>query len=224
MRNEDMANEKQAPSEHPAIYHITHMANLRAIVESGGLVSDATMIARGGPAAGIGMSSIKQRRQCLRVKCHPGRRVGEFVPFYFCPRSVMLFVIHCANNEDLRYRGGQEPIVHLEAHLRVVVAWAKRQGRPWAFSLSNAGTAYAEFRSNLNHLGHLNWNAIRSTDFRNPSVKEGKQAEFLVHDNFPWTLVARIGVLSKAVASHVQKAIRDAVHQPSIHVKPSWYF
>lgn len=70
----------------PHIYHITHMENLPAIVALGGLSSDATMTARGGPVASVGMGNIKQRRLGLPVKCHPGDRVGDYVPFYFCPR------------------------------------------------------------------------------------------------------------------------------------------
>lgn len=103
------------------------------------------MIARGGPSATIGMSNIKRRRLALPVRCHPGDRVGDYVPFYFCPRSVMLFVIYCANARELTYRGGQGPIVHLEADLRAVIAWAEEAGRRWAFTLSNAGANYAEF-------------------------------------------------------------------------------
>lgn len=76
----------------PRIYHITHVDNLLSIIQEGGLWSDAKMIERGGPAAAIGMSSIKERRFQLPVKCHPGDCVGDYVPFYFCPRSV----IRCA--------------------------------------------------------------------------------------------------------------------------------
>lgn len=112
----------------PRIYHITHVDNLPAVFEDGGLSSDAAMIARGGPAASIGMSSIKQRRLDLPVKCHPGDRVGDYVPFYFCPRSIMLYIIYCANHPDLSYHGGQGPIVHLEADLHEAVAWAKYPG------------------------------------------------------------------------------------------------
>jgi len=70
-----------APAQ-PKIYHITHVENLPSIVADGGLVSDATMIARGGPAAAIGMSNIKRRRvEELGVDCHPGTKVGDYVPF-----------------------------------------------------------------------------------------------------------------------------------------------
>lgn len=51
------------------------------------------------------------------LNSHPGLYVGQCVPFYFCPRSVMLYVIYCANHDELSYRGGQGPILHLEADL-----------------------------------------------------------------------------------------------------------
>lgn len=212
------------PPARPSIYHITHVDNLPAIIAEGALVSDAVMLARGGPAAAIGMSSIKQRRLSLPVSCHPGLNVGDCVPFYFCPRSIMLYVIHCANHVDLAYRGGQGPIVHLEADLHSVVAWAGQQRRAWAFSLSNAGAAYTEFRASWSDLCGLDWNAIGATDFRSASVKESKQAEFLLPGSFPWSLVRRIGVASAAIASKARAALVRASYQPTVTVQPSWYY
>lgn len=117
------------PPAQPKIYHITHVDNLPGIIADGALVSDAAMMARGGPVAPIGMSSIKMRRvHELEVHSHPGSRVGEYVPFFFCPRSIMLFVIHRANHPELTYRGGQGPIVHLEADLQEVVAVGRWPG------------------------------------------------------------------------------------------------
>lgn len=212
------------PPPQICLYHITHVANLAAIVSSGGLISDSAMIARGGPQAPIGMQGIKGRRLTLPVACHVGDNVGDYVPFYFCPRSVMLYVIHCANHPGLTYRGGQEPIVHLEADLHAVVAWAQQQGRRWAFSLSNAGARYAEFRNALQALGEIAWGAVSATDFRQSAVQEGKQAEFLVHGSFPWSLVSQIGVASIAVATRARAAMKNAVHRPPVSVKPTWYF
>ena len=98
------------PPRQPNVYHITHVDNLPAIVDEGSLVCDREMIRRGGPAQAVGMSEIKRRRvEQLAVDCHPGTMVGDYVPFYFCPRSVMLYVIHMANHRELAYRGGQGP-------------------------------------------------------------------------------------------------------------------
>lgn len=219
------------PPANPSIYHITHVDNLPAIIVNGGLNSDAAVIARGGPTAAIGMGNIKYRRLSLPVSCHPGLNVGDCVPFYFCPRSIMLFVIHCANHPELTYRGGQGPIVHLESDLHTVVQWANGQQRRWAFSLSNAGASYAEFRNSLTDLGDVDWDAVASTNFSNNSytpsghqVKEGKQAEFLVHDAFPWTLVRHIGVSAQSFATRVYAALASATHRPTVSVQPGWYY
>jgi len=93
----------------PLIYHVTHVDTLSRIVADGALWSDAVMAARGGPAVAIGMSAIKLRRlRELPVKCHPGDYVGEYVPFYFCPRSIMLYLLHMGNHPELTYRDGHD--------------------------------------------------------------------------------------------------------------------
>jgi hypothetical protein len=208
----------------PQIYHITRVGNLPAIIAAGALWSDAKMRGQGGPMASIGMNTIKARRLNLEVKCHPGDRVGDYVPFYFCPRSVMLYVIHCANHPELRYHGGQDPIVHLEADLTEVIDWAESNGRRWAFSLSNAGAAYTEFRNQRDQLHEIDWEAVAATDFRDPVVKEGKQAEFLVHEFFSWRLVRRIGVRSRMTYYRASQVLASVQHKPLLEVIPSWYF
>ena len=212
------------PPPRPKLYHITHANNLPGIVFDGRLLSDAAMIARGGPAQTIGMSGIKRRRvEQLDVPCHPGTKVGDYVPFYFCPRSVMLYVIHRANHPELTYRDGQEPIVHLEADLHAVVRWAEENGKRWAFTLSNAGAYYAESRARLQELDELDWQAISATDFRDPDVKERKQAEFLVYEEFPFMLIERIGVRTQAIRAQVAQAI-GGHYQAQIEVLPQWFF
>jgi hypothetical protein len=212
------------PPHRPKIYHITHVDNLSAIV-SKGLLSDREMIRSGCPQQAIGMSSIKRRRaEKLEVRCHPGTKVGDYAPFYFCPRSIMLFVIHRANHPELTYRGGQAPIVHLEADLQGVIRWADANERRWAFSLSNAGADYTDFKARMNDIDQLDWTAIAATDFRDPAVKEHKQAEFLLHERFPFDLVERIGVQSPAVRTKAAAAIAGVPRPIPVEVRADWYF
>jgi hypothetical protein len=206
------------------IYHITHVDNLASVVRDGGLVSDAEMVAHSGPNVTVGMSSIKQRRMSLPVKCHPGDLVGEYVPFYFCPRSIMLYILHRANHPELSYRGGQTPIVHLELDLRAAADWAEASGLRWAFTLSNAGAYYTEFRDDLAQLSEVDWDAVANPDFTSASVKEGKQAEFLVQQCVPWDLVERVGVRTAAIQAKAKSAIAGSAHQPPVVVLPRWYF
>ena len=106
---------------------------------------------------------------------------------------------------DVLYASGQEPIVHLEADAQEVVQWADSNGVHWAFSDRNAGTRYASFYKDLNHLNRIDWNAVEANDFRDLVIKEGKQAEFLVYDSFPWPLVRRVGVRNQGTADQAKE-------------------
>jgi hypothetical protein len=212
----------------PKIYHITPVSKLPRIIADGELLSDAAIIARGGRNQPVGMSNIKKARLARPVDCHDGLMVGGCVPFYFCSRSVMLFMLHKSNHPDLDWREGQEPIVHLEVDLHEAVEWATRHRQRWAFSLSNARAGYAEFRRDTARLCEVDWDAVATKTWSGPGVpsdvKENKQAEFLVENSFPWSLVTRIGVLSRKVFGEVHNALEEAEHQPKIEIRRDWYY
>lgn len=207
----------------PKIYHIAHVDRLPSIVATGGLLSDALVQAQALGGTMVGMNHIKQRRLTeLQLASHPGLFVGACVPFYFCPRSVMLYLIH-RRNAELAYQGGQEPIIHLQADLGAVVAWANAQPARWAFTLSNAGSTYFEDRNDLARLGEINWTAVQASNWSG-GLKEGKQAEFLLEQRFPWHLVERIGVQSANVYRQVVNTLPAQGHRPTVEVRPEWYY
>lgn len=209
------------PSQ-PKIYHIVHVDRLPSIIESGDLWCDAEIMRRAPSGTTIGMNHIKQRRLQLPLSSHPGLCVGDCVPFYFCPRSIMLYVIY-RNHFDLAYKGGQEPIIHLKADLHNAVKWAMQNSKRWAFTLSNAGAYYFEDRSNLSQLNEIDWNAVQAHNWMNH--KEGKQAEFLMEYSFPWHLVEYIGVYSRSVYRKVTSALSVVGnHRPQIEIKTDWYY
>ena len=208
--------------ENPKIYHIVHIDRLESIIADGYLSSDVEMAKRDITGTDIGISGIKQERRRRPLNSHNGLYVGDCVPFYFCPRSVMLFVIYKKNHVALSYRGGQDPIIHLEADLYETAAWAEQHGKRWAFTLSNAGARYFEDRCDLEKLDEIDWHAVKARDWQ--GCKEGKQAEFLVEGSFPWTLVQRIGVHSDEVRQQVIEAMRSCTDKPCAEVKREWYY
>lgn len=211
--------------DRPKIYHITHLSNLSQILGQGRIWSDAKRIDLQVNCQLVGMSKIKRRRlETLPVKTYPDTTVGQYVPFYLCPRSIMLFILHCSDHPDLTYRDGQTPIVHLAADLRNTVEWARQNRKRWAFTTGNAGTAYTDFYSNLDDLGRIDWSAVAATNWRDPAVQECKQAEFLVHESFPWQLVERIGVIDKRMKLQVDAILKPATYQPPVSVETTWYY
>lgn len=146
----------------PKIYHILHVDRLASVITDGFLWSDAEVLWRHTDGTTIGMSRIKERRlNELNLRSHPDLRIGHCAPFYFCFRSVMLYLIHC-KNEELAYKGGQGLIVHLEADLYSVLDWATDNSKRWAFTLSNAGAYYFEDHSNVEMLSAINWDAVQA--------------------------------------------------------------
>lgn len=217
------------PPVAPKIYHIVHVDRPPSIITEGGLLCDAEIVQRAsanqahGMGTTIGMDSIKQRRLTeLNLTSHPDLYVGQCVPFYFCPRSIMLYLIHRANHEELTYHGGQGPIVHLEADLADTVAWANGSARRWAFTLSNAGAFYFEDRADLAQLDEIDWDAVQAIQWA--GKKEGKQAEFLVEQSLPWELISRIGVRSQQVYRQVRAALQAAAHKPHVEIQTGWYY
>lgn len=206
----------------PKIYHICHVDRLPSVVARGGLLSDTASQQQALPGTVIGMNNIKQRRLTeLTLASHPGLHVGACVPFYFCPRSVMLYLIY-RQNPELTYRGGQCDIIHLEADLQATVAWANAHARRWAFSLSNAGSYYFEDRADLARLTEINWDAVQANNWQ--QCKEAKQAEFLLENSFPWHLMERIGVFSRDVYGPVVNALPANGHRPTVDIRPDWYY
>lgn len=208
----------------PKIYHIVHVDKLASIAADSCLFSDTNLAQRPVNGTVIGMNKIKTRRMYeLKLSSHPDLYVGQCVPFYFCPRSVMLYLIH-KQNAELAYKGGQEKIVHLVADLNAAVAWAQANGQRWAFSLSNAGSNYFEDCCDLANLHEINWDAVLTNQWSASPTKEQKQAEFLIEQQFPWSLIEEIAVFNQATGQQAAQAIVGAVHRPVIQIRQRWYY
>ena len=216
------------PPETIRIYHIVHVDRLSSILTDGFLWSDAETRARASPGTTVGMAGIKERRLRTMLDSHPELRVGQCVPFYFCPRSVMLYLLHRGNHSEVTYTGGQEPIVHLVAKLDEVVDWAEANEVRWAFTLSNAGSSYFEDRCDLAALSEVNWQAVQARKWAGNGVsreiKEGKQAEFLVEGSFPWELVRGVGVCTNTIGAEVTRLMAGNSHRPTVKVLRKWYY
>lgn len=212
------------------IYHITHFGNLPAVLQEGGLLCDAEAKARGLCAQSIAYGTIKERRQRRRVETLHGQPVAadgvvaDYVPFYFCNRSPMLGAIH--KGTVAAYQGGQREVVYLVSTVEAVAAKLTH----WCFTDGNAAEALTEFFSDLAHLNRVDWSAVQTWRWggrwrlRDLDITRRKQAEFLVHGRFPWTLFVSIGVLDPAMAGQVGTVLATAEHKPRVTIEPRWYY
>ena len=207
----------------PKIYYIVHLGRLGSIVDGGYILCGREVEKQKLKGIEIGMDTVKRRRMKeLRLSSHKNIYVGDCTPFYFCPRSVMLYLLHKGNHPDISYTEGQEPIVHLEANLYESVEWADANNRCWAFTSSNAGSRYFEDYADLKELHRIDWNAVQSQNWI--KCKEEKQAEFLIEYGLSFGLVKNIGVQSKRTKDSVLDIVSGSSWQPNIKIVREWYY
>ncbi|MGP0020084.1 MAG: DUF4433 domain-containing protein [Candidatus Sulfotelmatobacter sp.] len=201
-----------------AIYHITHVNNLRRIVAEGGLHCDRR--AQELKSVNIGHLHIKQRRLNREVPLGPGGTVGDYVPFYFAPRSPMLYVISRGGVEG--YAEGQQPVIYLQSTAEKV----DEAGLNWVFTEGHADMGYTDFFDDFRDLTEVDWPLMKERYWHDtnddPDRKRKRQAEFLVHQFFPWELVSYVGVYDRSVAERVSAIIGEEM--PEIGIQPDWYY
>lgn len=120
------------------------------------------------------------------------------------------------------YGGGQDEVVHLRSSIAV----ATSVGAPWAFTDRHAEVGHALFFDDLADLDQVPWAVMPLRRWSGPGVdmatKEKRQAEFLVHQRFPWAAIDEIACLPDAVAARAAVAVRGS--RPLLTVKPQWYY
>lgn len=204
------------------IYHITHFRNLRSILECGGIHCDRAIAEQGLPAQGIAHAHIKERRARRLVPVCQRGTLADYVPFYFAARSPMLYAISRGAVEG--YTEGHRPILHLVGSVEGVAA----EGLPFAFTDGHADMDFSGYFEDLRDLDKIDWQIMMARYWRDtdddPDRSRRRQAEFLVHRFFPWTLVRTIGVMNRGMAQEVEALLASAGHRPAVRVQTNWYY
>ena len=204
------------------IYHITHSENLHGIVTGGALISQSLMKEQNVDYCDIAHGTIQDRRARIRVPCDPGGCLHDYVPFYFAPRSPMLFAIHRGNVEGCT--AGQSDIVYLVTNAQRV----KEAGLAIAFTDGHGTMAMSEFYNDLEDLDEIDWDVMAARYWadteEDPDRKRRRQAEFLIYDRLPWILVDEIGTMNNSAFVAVQNIIKEADHKPPVNIRSNWYY
>lgn len=201
------------------IYHFTHLRNLAGII-AGGLRSDAACRREGLTEVDIGSSTIRERRLRLPVGAvGAGGCVGDYVPWYFAPRSPMMYTLSRNNYE---YKAGFDDVVYLVSSVPEII----EAGCRWIASDRNAALDLAEFVDDEHALGgHISWDVIAAkywTDY--PDGSDLRAAEFLVHNFVPWEAVRAIVARTEETGREVRRMLEGLAHVPELSVRPQWYF
>jgi len=198
------------------VSHITHIDNLASILEQGCMWSDAKRLELGLLTQNIAYTHIKARRLQRPVRVAAGGMIGQYVPFNFCPRSVMLYVIHKGHGD---FQDGQDRVLHLISDIDII----RSTNAQCFFTDIHADLDYAEQIDDFDRLAELDIPKIAKSKYWQ-DFKEEKQAEFLAFESVPWEAVTTIGVKTQQVVDEVNESLQGSQHVPSVVVNPSWYY
>lgn len=210
-----------APNPTP-IFHITAIENLRRILEAGELRAKRALDQEDTGYTNIAHQTIQDRRAHTPVPCGPRGVLHDYVPFYFGPRSPMLFTISRGNVEG--FDGGQRSIVHLVSTVQSVQA----AGLGFVFTDGHGIMAITDFYDDPAQLDEVDWPLMNSRYWFDTDDdldrKRRRQAEFLVHQRFPVNLVQGIGVINQQKKEETEALLAEFGLAIPVAASPGWYY
>jgi hypothetical protein len=205
-----------------AVYHITYVGNIASMVQSGVIRCDSGCSTGGIKPVSIAHEHIKSRRSGWPVRVARGGTLPDYVPFYFAPRSPMLYAI--STGYVVGYEKGQDEIAHL-------VLAAEEIADPGLFAITD-GHASTPLTTQYDDLAALDsaiaWPIMRARYWNDTDAdgdrKRRRQAEFLVWSSVPFRAVRVIGVRTAEVAERVRTDLAVMAHAPAVVVRKDWYY
>ena len=201
------------------IYRLTHYKNLPFIFRNG--IHCANGAVKHPEFVNIGFQSLISSRGTTPVKVSPGGVLNDYVPFYFCSRSPMLFMIYKGKVPD--YKGTQQELVYIVSNVEVI----KESGIPYVFTDRHAKLDYACHYNDYEKLVELDWDSIESDNWGQQygeTIKEKKQAEFLVYQSLPLNLVRGIVCHNAQIHQDIDVMMQQAGVTLPVACRPKLYY
>lgn len=203
------------------VFHIVPIEKLGSIVEHG-LNCDTVVHERFGarPCLSAAYPGLKTQRRMKSVPVAVGGVMADYVPFYFGPRSPMLYTIWRGNTAYGREGRGQAGMVHLVLRLE---ALAKDYPGRWCFIDAHLAREWSRFGDTLDELDErIDFATMRRRQWNTPDeVRARRQAECLVGHVVPWRYVELVVVIDDGVAAEVKDVMSrcGSPHVPEVRVR-----
>jgi len=201
------------------IFRITHNQNLRWIFSNG--IHCANSDTPDPDFRPIGHSEIIERRSRRTIPVSPGGVLSDYVPFYFTPKSIMLYNILTGYNVE---KTPPTEIVFLVSSVHLL----QQLNRPFLVTDRHALAAYVSFFRDDTDLSHIDWELLRRADFRHdsndPDKTERYQAEALAYEHVPIDALQGIGCYSDEVKAGIEAELQAHDIDLRVEVVRRWYF
>jgi len=202
-------------------YRICNIRNLPHILEAG-------LCTKNHPSASkefhpIGNPDIIGTRDTTRVRIDGYGNIGEYIPFYFTPRSIMLYNIVTGYWAPVVPKLPKEEILVIRSEIAVL----SRNAR-FFFTDGQANAAYSNHYNDLKDLDKIDWESIQQSNFQKSDLDTDRprryQAEFLVHSHVPLESIESFLVYNENVAALVNGQLKSAGLNIAVRVAPIYFF
>ena len=202
------------------IFRIEHVENVSWILDHG-------LHCRNSPDqdpgfVDIGNADLIDKRAHHAVPRDPGGMLGDYVPFYFTPFSIMMYNITTGWGGIMR-RANQDIVIFVSSIHRL-----QELGLPFLFTNQHALSVDTEFHRRTEDLDKIDWPLLQSRNFKTSDADPGRQvryqAEALVHRHVPLDALSGIGCLDDSVCASLQSMVETRGLSISVKATPTWYF
>lgn len=207
--------------EKALLFRITHIANVPAILELGGLICASSP--RTAPGfVNIGSTELIDKRSKRVVPVPPGGTLSDYVPFYFTPFSPMMYKIKTGHG-GITQRQNSEIVIFVTSVPKLV----ERQ-IVFLFTNQHAYSADTIYFDSPTQLDKIDWALLRSRNFKTDDSDPGKslryQAEALIHRHVPLDAIFGIGCYDESAKAALDTKLRAASAEIDVKITPRWYF
>jgi len=203
-------------------YRISHIQNISYILQNG-------LCTKHHPKANssfinIGNTEIIGVREDMPVRLKGYGNIGDYVPFYFTPRSMMLFNIITGHRQPIVPQRQKEDILVI----RCLINDLCKAGRFFfTDGQANEKTLTTHY-DDLAALDEVDWDIIQRSDFKKDAADTDKtrryQAEFLVFDHVSVNYIESINVYNNKAATFVNSEMAKTDLLIPVRVVKEYFF
>lgn len=201
-------------------YRITHRDNLQHILLNGLVNKNHDRAAAG--FVPIGNPEIIDVRSTTLVAMDGFGYIGEYIPFYFTPRSIMLYNIITGYYHPVVPQRSREEIIVIRCLVERLTDQPK-----WFFTDGQANDGESGHYADLKKMSKIDWDCIQNSQFSKSDDYDRPrryQAEFLVRDIVPVNCFESVCVYSKKMQLWAQAQINKAGKMLKVNVVPEYFF
>jgi ssDNA thymidine ADP-ribosyltransferase, DarT len=202
-------------------YRLTHINNLNLLLQNG-------LVYQYHPKASsdyidIGNAQIIDVRSTTPVKIDNYGMIGDYVPFYFTPKSIMLYNIITGYRHPLVPKRNQDELLLI----RCLIADLAKLPQ-WFFTDGQGNNSLSHHYNDLARLDEIDWESIQNSHFSKTDNDTDRprryQAEFLVHEQVKVQAIESLQVYSQQAANQVIDVLKQNSINLAVEIQPKYFF